>query len=237
MKRVMSLNKRFDIILLDADDTLFDFKKCEYVAFTNSLKAFGIICTDEDVEVYSGINLSLWKQLEKGEIEREKLKTVRFDRFFDYLGVKCDSNAFSKEYVLQLSKCAFMLDGAVEFVRKLHKYCKIYIATNGLAYSQNSRMGLSEIKNDIDGMFISEEIGFAKPDKSYFDYIFNALNITDKSRVAIIGDSLSSDMLGGRNAGITTCQFNRYGKFTDSDLVDYRLYTYDDFWDILFENH
>ncbi len=228
--------KRFDIVLLDADETIFDFKRAEDHSLRLLLKSYDITPTDELVLQYSAINLALWKALERGEVTREKLKVERFEQFFTQIGRSdIDYAQANDRYLTNLSNSTFLIDNAEQFVRELHKYCKIYLATNGLTKAQTGRFSQSAIKDDFDGAFISEQIGFAKPDKAYFDYIFDTLKITDKSRVIIVGDSLTSDMLGGKNAGITTCLFNRSGSCVDSDLCDYQIDNFDDFFDILFE--
>ncbi len=227
--------KRFDIVLLDADETIFDFKKAEAHSFKLMLETFGIKYSDDRLALYSEINLQMWKALERGEVTRERLKTLRFEKFFKEIGVQgIDCVAVNDCYLTNLSHSTFMIDGAKEFVKELHKHCRIYLATNGLTKAQTGRFSRSEIKDDFDGVFISEQIGFAKPDKAYFDYIFNELKVTDKSRVIIIGDSLTSDMQGGKNAGITTCLFSRSGEFVESDLCDYQISDYNDFFEILY---
>lgn len=227
--------KRFDIVLLDADETIFDFKKAEGHSFRLMLESYGIEYTDERLACYSAINQSLWKALERGEVTRERLKTLRFERFFSEIGVSSlDYTQVNDRYLTNLSNSAFMISGAPEFVKELHRYCKIYIATNGLIKAQTGRLAHSAIKDDVDGMFISEEIGFAKPDKAYFDYIFSTLNVKDKSRIIILGDSLTSDMQGGKNAGIATCHFSRSGEIENSPLCDYQITDYNSFFEILF---
>ncbi len=228
--------KRFDIVLLDADETIFDFKRAEAHSFKLMLESFGVEYTDERLALYSDINLQMWKALERGEVTREKLKTLRFEKFFSTIGVNdIDCVAVNECYLTNLSYSGFLIDGAKEFVEKLSKYCKIYLATNGLTKAQTGRFSRCAVKDYIDGMFISEQIGFAKPDKAYFDYIFDTLDITDKSRVIMVGDSLTSDMQGGRNAGITTCLYSSSGERVESDLCDYQIYDYDEFFEILFE--
>lgn len=228
--------KRFDIVLLDADETVFDFKKAEAHSFKLMLERYGIEYTDERLSLYSDINLKMWKALERGEVTREKLKTLRFEEFFSKIGVNgIDCVEVNDIYLTNLSNSTYMIDGAAKFVRKLHKYCKIYLATNGLTKAQTGRFSKSDIKDYIDGVFISEQIGYAKPDKAYFDFIFNSINVIDKSRVIILGDSLSSDMQGGKNAGITTCRYNRDGVIIDSDLCDFQITKYDQFFEILFD--
>ena len=204
-------------------------------AVSLTLRQFGVIPTDEVVTRYSAINLSCWKALERGELSREDLKPTRFQMLFEQLGAQpVDFHAVNDTYENNLSHQAFLLDGALEFVKKLHEHCKIYMATNGLTVPQTGRFDRSGLKPYVDGIYISEQIGVSKPDKGYFDYIFNDLGVTDKSRVIMVGDSLTSDMLGGRNAGITTCRYLAGSSPSGSDLCDYEISDYDEFFDILF---
>ena len=230
------MRKRFDIVLLDADETVYDFKLAEKTAVGLTFEEFGIEPTDEVISLYSKINLGCWKALERGEIARDELKKVRFQRLFVQIGAApADYAAVNDSYLHNLSKQAFLLDGALEFVKKLHEYCKIYLATNGLTVAQTGRFDRAAIKPYVDGVYISEQIGHSKPNEEYFDYIFRDLGITDKSRVIMLGDSLTSDMLGGRNAGLTTCHYLGGNDPSGSDLCDYEIKIYDEFFDILFE--
>ena len=229
------MNKRFDIVLLDADETVYDFKLAEKTAVSLTLEKFGVQPTDDVVSLYSDINLSCWKALERGELGRDELKPTRFQRLFEQIGAEpCDYVAVNATYEDNLSRQAFLLDGALEFVKKLHEYCKIYLATNGLTIPQTGRFSRAAVKPYVDGIYISEQIGASKPDKAYYDYIFRDLGVTDKSRVIMVGDSLTSDMLGGRNAGITTCMYLNGKEPTGSDLCNYEIADYDEFFEILF---
>lgn len=229
------MHKRFDIVLLDADETVYDFKRAEKTAVSLTFDQFGITPTDEVVALYSQINLACWKALERGELARDDLKKVRFQRLFEQVGAPpADYAAVNDSYLDNLSRQAFLLDGALEFVKKLHEHCQIYLATNGLTVPQTGRFNRAAIRPYVDGVYISEQIGHSKPTKEYFDYIFRDLCITDKSRVIMLGDSLTSDMQGGRNAGITTCCYLNGGAPTHSDLCDYEIQTYDEFFPILF---
>ncbi len=228
------MNKRYDIVLLDADETVYDFKLAEKTAVSETLRKFGVEPTDDTVSLYSDINLSCWKALERGELSRDDLKPYRFKKLFETIGAEpCDFNEVNSAYEHRLSQCSFLLDGALEFVKKLHKFCKIYLATNGLTIPQTGRFDRAAIKPYVDGIYISEQIGVSKPDKGYFDYIFNDLGVTDKSRVIMVGDSLTSDMLGGRNAGIDTCLYLGSSEPTGSELCDHEIREYDEFFDIL----
>lgn len=230
------MRKRFDIVLLDADETIYDFKLAEKTAVSKTLQAFGVEPTDAVISLYSELNLACWKALERGELSREALKPTRFRMLFEALRAPAaDYGAVNDTYEHNLSHCAFLLDGALEFVQRLHEYCKIYLATNGLIIPQTGRFARSAVKPYIDGMYISEQIGASKPDRAFYDYIFRDLGLSDTRRVIMLGDSLTSDMLGGRNAGLTTCHYLNGEAPSGSNLCDYEIAWYDDFWDILFE--
>jgi len=230
------LSKNYDIVLLDADETVYDFIRAEKTAVSRTLAHFGVDPTDDLVSLYSACNLQCWKALERGELSREALKTRRFAMLFEKLHREpVDFAAVNDMYLANLAECGFMLPGATEFVKRLHEDydVKVYLATNGLTVPQTGRYIRSGVNQYMDGIYISEQIGASKPEKAYFDYIFADLGITDKSRVIILGDSLTSDMQGGRNAGITTCRYLRTGEPDGNPLCDYEIKSYDEFFQLL----
>ncbi|MBQ7521373.1 MAG: YjjG family noncanonical pyrimidine nucleotidase [Clostridia bacterium] len=230
---------RYKTVLLDADGTVYDFHKAEKTALKQTFTQIGIEWTEERNQIYLEENKKIWKEFEQNLLSPEKFKTERFRRFFNKinLSIDLDSKTVNGVYVDNLSKCGFLFDGAFDFVRTLKKYCKVYIATNGLTIAQQGRYKNSGLDNITDGIFISELMGIRKPAKAYFDYIFNELNITDKQSVIMIGDSLSSDMQGGRNAEITTCLYNPQHNITENPLCDFVAYTYDEILINIIKNH
>lgn len=224
------MNNGFTTVLIDADDTLLDFHKAEKQALKTTLSEINIEWTEELNEIYLEENLKIWKEYEKNEITRDELKVQRFERFFKRASLIPDLSygEINNIYIENLSQCGYMLEGAMDFVKSLKRYANVYIATNGLAFTQRGRLKASGLDNIVDGAFISEEINFNKPSKDYFDYIFSQLGITDKSSVIIIGDSLTSDMQGGKNAGITTCFYSPNKDIQNQPLCDYIAHSYDD---------
>lgn len=223
----------FPIVLADADNTIFDFRKAEYHAFKKTLNHFGKDCTDEEVELYSEINLKHWKALEKGLIDRETLKVHRFDEWFSFMGFTLDSKAFNDMYAPSLGDYGFLIDGAEEFLEKLSEICSVYIITNGLTVSQTRRFKGSTIQPYIKKLYISESIGFSKPDKRFFDYCIYDIGEQDRSKYIVLGDSLTSDMLGGKNAGIVTCHYSRDGDVSENPLCDFEITDYSEFFSII----
>jgi 2-haloacid dehalogenase len=86
---------------------------------------------------------------------------------------------------------------------------RIYIVTNGVAITQKMRIKNSIIRKYISDLFVSEDIGFQKPRKEYFDYVFSKIPNPDMRNTIIVGDSLTSDIAGGVQSGIDTCWFNK----------------------------
>lgn len=200
-----------DIFLLDNDDTLMDFKRSEREVLQQTLRSFGVRADEGVLARFHAINDGLWKKLERGEIAREELVVVRFERLFEETGVVADAKRVSEAYFAGMQKSAYFLDGAEEFVRALRQRGRIYIVTNGAAAVQHSRLALSGLKDYAHGLFISEEIGFDKPSPAYAGYVESHIPDYDRSRAVWIGDSLSSDKPCAESRGIDFILFAQSG--------------------------
>ena len=211
-------------VLFDLDDTLFDFHKAEKIALTKTLVHFGIDPTEETLALYSTINATHWKRLELGEISREEVKVGRYRELFKTIGVECDPVKATAYYESMLAIGHYFMPGAPELLEELYRKYRLYIVSNGTAKVQEGRIGSSGIAKYMDGIFISQILGANKPDKQFFDICFAEIPDFSLSETVIIGDSLSSDIKGGINAGITTVWFNPKGIENDSDIKpDYTI--------------
>ncbi len=220
--------KKYSIILFDADGTLFDFAQCEREAFREALALSGAIATEDMINDYKEINDSLWKALERKEIEREVLVYKRFEIFADKYNISLDSRKMANDYVECLGKKTYLLDGAEELLQTLYGKVKLYIVTNGIYRVQSSRFAISGLSKYFEEIFISEEIGVNKPDVRFFERATERIADFEKDKAIIIGDSLSSDIAGGIAFGIDTCWFSPEGvknasvapTYTVRDLAD-----------------
>ncbi len=211
-------------VLFDLDDTLFDFHKAEKIALTKTLVHFGINPTEETLALYSTINAAHWKRLELGEISREEVKVGRYRELFKTIGVECDPVKATAYYESMLAIGHYFMPGAPELLEELYRKYRLYIVSNGTAKVQEGRIGSSGITKYMDGIFISQILGANKPDKQFFDICFAEIPDFSLSETVIIGDSLSSDIKGGINAGITTVWFNPKGIENDNDIKpDYTI--------------
>lgn len=208
---------KYDVILFDADDTLLDFGKAEQAALTQVFEEFHLPLTEEIREGYLEINHGLWKALERGEIEKPQVLARRFQDTFAKFGIPGPADgSFEARYQILLGEGAYLVDGAVELLTELKRDFRLAIVTNGVTATQTSRLRLCGLDRIIPDVFISEKIGVAKPQQGFFDAVFAALGEPDRSRVLIVGDSLTSDMRGGEIAGIDSCWYNPKGKANDT---------------------
>ena len=202
----------YDVVLLDADMTLFDFERSEQEALRRVLEFHGLPCTEEVEATYLKINKALWDAFARGEVDQDFLVVERFaalDRVYD---VGWDPSKINRDYMNALGEEAHLLPGAMEFCRTLKDAgLTLAIATNGMPVAQRGRYTRTGMDKVIPYIFISMELGVQKPLPAYFDKVCEALSITDRSRVVMIGDSLTSDILGGNNAGIDTIWYNPKG--------------------------
>ena len=198
------------VILWDIDGTLLDFKKSEYAAIQACFALFGLgICTDEMIARYSAINRSYWERLERGEISKQEVLEGRFYDFFaqEHIPTK-QVKAFNEEYQIRLGDTIFFRDGADALIARLRGRVKQYAVTNGTKRAQKRKLKNSGLEELLDGVFISDEIGAEKPDSKFFDAVWREIGFYERSEVLIVGDSLTSDMLGGSCAGIRCCWYN-----------------------------
>lgn len=216
----------FKVILWDVDGTLFNFEKSEKYAIRQCFSKFNMgECTDEMIYRYAAINSSYWKRMEAGEITKEQVLLGRFSEFFSSENIYCPNvSAFNDEYQIRLGDKVFFNDNCCQLIRRLKGKMKQYVVTNGTYVAQKRKLERSGLRDDFDGIFISEEIGIEKPNVGFFEYIWKQIGYFEKEDIVIVGDSLTSDMQGGNNAGIRCCWYNPERKENNTDVrIDYQI--------------
>lgn len=210
---------KYEVIIFDADETLFDFKKSERESLKNTMREFNIEYDENyHLKVYKDINTAIWKELENGLITQKKLKVERFKRLSHGLNAGFDEIKFAKSYMKHLSYASFLYDESMALVESLSKDYRLTIITNGLTDVQENRIRKSIIGTYFEDIVISEEVQVSKPDPKIFELALNNIKYTNKRKVLMVGDSLSSDIQGGINFGIDTCWFNSNKTVNKTDI-------------------
>ena len=211
---------KYEILLFDADNTVLDFDKSEEQALERAFAETGLKFTQTVLQVYRKNNIYQWQLFEQGKLTKPQVLINRFVETFKELRLPLDNaEAVGNLYEEYLKLGFFIVPHAVEVLEQLQKTCKLYIVSNGVAEIQNSRMKGSGLEKFFKARFVSEEVGYPKPQIEYFDYCFKHIDSFDKSKTLIIGDSLTSDIQGGVNAGIDTCWFNPWRNDNKSKLT------------------
>jgi len=210
---------RYNFILFDADDTLFDFEVAERHALRTVLEGQGFPLTAALVARYHAINRDLWARFDRGEVAQSWLLVERFAVLLKELCSDTDPAALNLAYLRQLGTCGALLLGAEDLCRALGAHCTMAIVTNGALIAQKGRFEASPIRPLFSRLFISEEMGIQKPQKQFFDVVCRDMGITDRARAVVVGDNLRTDILGGVNAGIDTIWYNPRRMPTDRSVV------------------
>lgn len=214
--------KRYDYLIFDIDNTILDFSKSEYYALQAVFTKYGVIFNEETLEGYKEINHSLWTKLEEGRIKKEMVLNTRFAKFFATQGVTVDGATVDDQFRQLLEGRNDLIPDAIELLTDLkEKGYKIFAGTNGVGRTQRSRLENAGFTNFFDNLYISEEVGFEKPDARFFETIFAKEDIKDVSKVLMIGDSLSSDIRGANRVGIDSVWLNRFSETVINDNPRY----------------
>lgn len=214
------------VILWDIDGTLLNFTEAEKNAIRKCFSVFGLgACTDEMIARYSKINDRYWKMLERREITKAEVLHNRFEEFFQKEQIVCtEIDKFNETYQISLGDTICFNDNSFELVQKLKGHVLQYAVTNGTFKAQERKLRLSGLDKIFDDVFISEKVGADKPNVAFFDSIWEKIGTYRKDEVLIVGDSLTSDMQGGVNAGILCCWYNPCHAVNTLSLpIDYEI--------------
>ena len=223
---------KYKILIFDADQTLFDFKKSEKEALRKSIEHYKIKYKETyHLHNYSIVNLQIWKELEEGKITQKQLKVERFKRFFDVIKLHINPEEFAQVFMDYLSKESHLYDESIDLIKELSSQYKLIIITNGLTKVQNVRIMKSIIAPYFEHIIVSETVGVSKPNPEIFDIALKGIKKVNKSEILMIGDNLKSDILGGINYGIDTAWCNLFNKENDTEIQP--TYEFHSLWELI----
>ncbi len=204
---------KYDIFLVDVDDTILDFHSAAIAAIKAAFASYGVKWKECYEQEFTKFNNSLWAQLERKEITREYLHETRFPRYLELLGFHhISGKEFNEKFLQHLSTHPIYFEGAKEFLSELNKAGDVYFVTNGTLWIQKSRFDIADLWKYAKDTFVSETAGADKPSKIYTDYVLERIDGFDKKRTVWIGDSLTADVQAAVNADIDSIWYNPKNK-------------------------
>ncbi len=213
-------------VFIDVDDTLLDFRACAKQAMQETMKECGMVYEESMFPVFWRINNELWRAIERGELTREGLWEIRWNRIFAELGIEADGPAFETAFHDKLAVSAVEVEGARDIMAYLASRYRVFVTTNAPHFQQVTRLTSAGMMQYVEGVFTSEKIGASKPSKKFFAACFEEIDDILPAETVIIGDSLTADIRGGEGFGMKTCWFNPFGKEAPADItIDYMVHT------------
>ena len=219
-----TVNARQPVVLLDLDNTILDFNTAERAALGRALGELGLPVSDEIAALYNKINIRHWEMLEDGILTREQVLVQRYESLFCELGVEADAERAQSLYESYLAEGHWFMPGAEELLHKLRGNYRLFICSNGSQSVQDGRITSAGIAPYFENIFISEHMDGNKPEARFFEQCFREIPGFERSHAIILGDSLTSDIRGGKNAGILSCWFNPAGRENGGPIIpDYEI--------------
>ena len=221
------------VVLWDIDGTILDFISAEHSAIKKCFEVCSLgECTDDMIKDYSTINVKWWEKLERNEITKKEVLVNRFVEFFAKYNLDTSkAEMFNSEYQVRLGDFIYYEKHAKEVLNYLKGKVVQCAVTNGTKLAQNKKLSKSGFDQIFDHIFISENVGYEKPNIEYFNEVFSKIGEYERNEILIVGDSLTSDIKGGNNANILTCFYNPHHKEKKISVhIDYEI---DDLTEVL----
>jgi YjjG family noncanonical pyrimidine nucleotidase len=224
---------KYQKLIFDADNTLFDFDRAEETALIKSLQHFEMPTPEGLIDFYRQMNVAMWLQLDDKTITIAQLKQQRAEKLFEYVGQTTDAEVFSLHYLDELAQCQYLLTHVEQTLLQLSPHCEMAIITNGLSRVQKPRLANCTIQQHFGALVISEELGVAKPDPEIFAHTCDLMGWSDSSEVLMVGDNYRCDIQGAKNFGMKTCWFNLRQQAHDHCDHDYEIHRFDELLGVL----
>lgn len=205
---------KYDHVLFDADETLFSFDIIR--GLKTVFARYEIDFTQAHFVEYQTLNKQLWLEYQSNLISAEHLQITRFQHWSRKLAIP--AKRLNEEFLDAMASICQPLPGAINLLHSLKPRAKLGIITNGFERMQHSRISRHGLDGMFDWLVVSELVGKPKPFVDIFDHTFSLMGHPSKERVLMVGDTISSDILGGHNAGIDTCWLQHKGVVNTTDV-------------------
>lgn len=101
----------------------------------------------------------------------------------------------------ELGKKAVLVNNAVTVLKELKKKYKLGLVTNGESAGQYLKIKQTKIAQYFDGVIVSGDFGYNKPDPRLFEIAADNLGVSCKECI-FVGDLFQTDIIGAHRAGM-----------------------------------
>jgi putative hydrolase of the HAD superfamily len=213
--------KTYQHLFFDLDHTLWDYDRNVQESLSElfhhfKLEELGISSSQHFIDSFYAVNFKLWAAYDKGELNKEQLRTTRFPRIFAQAGVMdaIIPEEFEGDFMHLTSSKRHLFPHTLEILDYLKPNYKLHVITNGFDESQAKKINSSGLTNYFESVVTSETTGHKKPDPRIFDYALAQVGASKETSL-MIGDNPNSDIRGAHGAGIDQVFFNPLGKEID----------------------
>lgn len=225
---------KFRTVFFDVDYCLLDTPASERRIIRELYAQQGQRVGDEVGDAYREINKQLWVYLDRGEITRERLYVLRFERLFEIYPFFRPAQEVAPWFLAKLADAHDPQDGAEHLLARLSQAgVRIFTASNGIGQVMNGRVAAAGLSKYLTGRFAADDVGAMKPSRQYFDTIFKKSGETDLSRTLMVGDNPVTDVNGAVDYGMTGALFG--ARWQEASKATYIARTMQELENMLFQ--
>ena len=196
---------RYKAIFIDIDDTILDYIPCCREAFEAAMPEH-----PEYFDIFFAISGRLFSEAKHGLHTVAEVMELYPQEFIATVGYPQEAvDPFKHAFRAAWGQTHTLVPGAKETLKALRdKGYRLFAASNSFGHLQRSRLSHAGLLDMFEDTYISMDIGFDKPDIRFYEIALNRCGLS-AGEVLMVGDSMTTDILGAQKAGLDTCFFAR----------------------------
>ena len=208
----------YKAIFIDIDDTLLDYIPCCRAAFDVAIEELKIKnyelriprSGDELFDLFFEISGRLFSEAKHGMHTVAEVMELYPKEFIETVGYPEEAvDPFKHAFRAAWGTTHTLVPGAKEFLESLRaKGYRLFAASNSFGHLQRSRLEAAGILHFFEDTYISMDIGYDKPDVRFYEAALRRCGL-QAHEVLMIGDSMTTDVIGARAAGLDAIFFDR----------------------------
>lgn len=213
--------RKVKLVIFDLDNTLFSFNNLCIKANKDTFEEYTLfkdIEYSDFMKLYKKYDLYFWEQHDEGIITLDELRELRLIKTlkdFDIDISHAEANKYFQSFFTKLLSSITVNRKINDLLLSLKENVNIAILTNGKLKEQNTKIDNLDIRSIFEkNIFISQNIGYEKPDPKAFLNVTSNLNVNPEECL-FIGDSFKNDILGALDVNMAAIWLTNSDKDTE----------------------